>query len=544
MLETQKECIAFFAGRENESAHAYKIGIEKIDILKNRIMFELGASQKLDIKSAYIAKQLSRINSAYKTGDERGYAPVVYILPKKEDILADAQKYKKIDELMEKKEYNAVCMMFAPLSEAGKNPHIWNDADILYALGIACSKLAVSLLVPTKDKKELEKKAKYRKYSVAFLTRGFKIEPNNARFATALAYRYYSNVHELLRPGERRDENLEDEIEKANEWLSRAIEMNPQSIKNHYRKGKLIIEKQVPYLLFAKKSFGKGEASLIREIRQVGEEHLMQAVMLYDDLTDEDKKRENLREYAKALFVLGKYYLEDTNIPMHEYYFNRISGEKPEASIRKIDKLNLESARVYLKRSFAAECDMPLDSALDIKKLAAQEKKWMNSPIKKLYQIGSMYSDSAFVLMTQGNKKKADSYAAKAIRLLDSAKRISDSMRDRMRNTWYISEKTAWTYIHTGRYEMAAKLLRNAKAGYVLNTFAIASLLADPGGLKAVKERLDTAVHDKHNLAAGLSSVLYAYVRKKDGKETGLDENKLSEKNKKYARILGVLKDD
>ena len=540
MLEKQKECIAFFAGRENENAHAYSIKIEKTDIFDDRVLFELGDSKKLDITSRYVSKQLKKISDIYKTSDERGLPPVVYILPEKEDIAAAAQRQIKIEELMSRKEYNAVCMMFAPLSEADQNPYIWNDADILYDLGMSCSKMAVSLLTPAKDVKELEKKAKYRKYSIAFFKRGYEIEPKSARFATALAYRYYSNVHELMRPGERRDENLEHEMENANEWLSRAIEMNPDSIKNHYRKGKLIIEKQVPYLLFAKKSYGKGEASLLREIRQVGEEHLVQALMLYENLNDEKKKQENLREYAKALFVLGKYYLDDTNLPIYEYYLTKLMGQKPYVKINKIDKLNLESARVHLKRSFAAECDMHLDGMLNIKKLAEQEKKWTNSPIKKLYHIGAMYCDTAFVLMVEGDKEKSERYAQKAIKILDSAKKVSDTLRDRKRNTWYISEKIAWAYMHTGRLEMAAKLLMRAKAGYAINTFAIASLLADSKNTSSVRERLDIAVNDKHNLAEGLSNVLYEYVRKAEGKEAKLNGKELSSKNKKYAGILGL----
>lgn len=541
MLKDEKESIVFFAGKDNENTNAYRITIEKTDILDDRILFELGGSQKLDIMSKYVSKQLKKISDIYGIGDERGLPPVVFILPERDNILEAAQREQKIEELMEQKEYNAVCMMFAPLREADRNPYIWDDADILYALGVSCSKLAVSLLTPSKDIKELEKKAKYRKYSVAFLTRGYEIEQKSARFATALAYRYYSNVHELLRPGERRDGDLEQEMEKANEWLSLAIEMNPQSIKNHYRKGKLIVEKQVPYFLFVKKSYGRGEVSLLREIKQVGEEHLVQAIMLYEGLTDEDKKADNLREYAKALFVLGKYYLEDTNIPIQEYYISRIAGIVPEVRIERIDKLNLESARVYLKRSFAVECDMPLDETLEIRKLAAQEKQWTNSPIKKLYSIGCMYSDTAFVLMTEGSKEKAERYAAKAIRILESAKKISDSLRDRMRNTWYISEKIAWTYMHLGRFEMAAKLLKNAKAGYVINTYAIAALLAEPQDIAEVKEKLDIAVHDKHNLAGGLSRVLYEYVRKSTGKEGELSEKELSEKNKKLAKILGLI---
>ena len=50
-------------------------------------------------------------------------------------------------------------------------------------------------------------------------------------------------------------------------------------------------------------------------------------------------------------------------------------------------------------------------------------------------------------------------------------------MKDRKRNTWYISERIAWVYMHIGKYEVAVKLLKNARAGYVVNTYAIALML-------------------------------------------------------------------
>lgn len=540
-LLNQKECIAFFAGKELENAHVYSIEIVNISCYKDRILFELGKTNKFEQKSLYAARQLKKISSLHGWNDERGMPPIACLLPEGENFLDAVKKESKIEQLLDKKEYNAICMMFAPLSEANKKPEVWNDPDILYVLGISCSKMAVSLLTSSKDTKELQKKAKYRRYSIAFLKRGFEIEEGSARFATAIAYRYYSNVHELLRPGERRDGDLESEIKLANEWLSRSIEMNPQSIKNHYRKGKLIIEKQVPYLLFAKKSFGKGEAKILREIKQVGEEHLVQAIMLYEDLEDTEKKKGNKREYAKALFVLGKYYLGDTNLPVHEYYLNKIAGKKLNVNIEKINKLNLESARVYLKGSFAAESEMQLDKPLDIKKLVAEEKHWTNSPIKKLYQLGSIYCETAFVLAAEGSDDKAQINAKRAIDLLNSAKKISDSLKDRKRNTWYISERIAWTYMHIGKYEVAAKLLKNARAGYVVNTLAIALLLCGERGSEEAAQKLSAAIRDKHNLAAGLSRVLYAFVRRKLGKESQLDNKNLSEKNKRYANILEVI---
>jgi len=540
MLKKADKCIAFFAGKDNAQMHAYSIAIKSVDFYSNRILFEFGESKKLDLLSKAVARQVRRISTQRGYNDTKGMSPLVCIFAKEADILGAAAKANKVEELMKNKDYKGVCMMFAPLSESSKKPEIWDDADALYALGISCSKLSVTLLIKANETKKLMSKTKYRKYCVAFLTRGYEIEQGNVRFAAALAYRYYSNVHELMRAGERRDSDLEFEIEKANEWLSKAIEMNPGSVRNHYRKGKLIIEKQVPYLLFGKRSYGTGEAKILREIKQVGEEHLASAISLFEQIKDEEKRSANKREYAKALFVLGRYYLNDTNLPIHAYYLNKLAGKKPIVKVEEIDKLNLESARANLKKSFAVESDIPLDSQMDVKKLSLLEKEWTNSPIKKLYHIGCVYSDTAFVLKKQGSDEKAQRAAVKAIKILQIAKKVADSLKNRKRNTWYISEKIAWTYMHIEKYEVAAKLLKNARAGYVVNTYAIALMLCGDENMQRAREVLSAAAADKHNLAGGLSKVLQYFAAAKTGDISTLDAKDLSEKNKKLAKILDI----
>ncbi len=511
-----------------------------MDIYGNRILFEFGESKKMDLLSKDVARQVRRLSTKRGWNDEKGMSPLVCLFKNEEEIIGAVRKANKVDAMMSGKDYKGVCMTFAPLSEANKNSEIWDNADTLYALGISCSKLSVTLLVKAGETKKLLSKAKYRKYCVAFFTRGYEIEPDNVRFAGALAYRYYSNVHELMRPGERRDSDLEKEIALANEWLNISLEMNPTSVRNHYRKGKLIIEKQAPYLLFGKKAYGPAEAKTLREIKQVGEEHLATAISLFEELKDETKKKANKREYAKALFVLGRYYLNDTNLPIHAYYLNKIAGKSPEVKIEKIDKLNIESARVHLKKSFAAESDISLNSAFSIKELAAAEKEWTNSPIKKLYHIGCMYCDTVFVMSAQGSAEKAQQYAKKAIKILEGAKKTADSLKDRKRNTWYISERIAWVYMHIGKYEVAAKLLKNARAGYVVNTYAIALMLCGEDNKERASEVLKRAAGDKHNLASGLSKVLYAYAAAKPEQSAKIDAKEMSEKNKKLAKILNI----
>jgi hypothetical protein len=463
--------------------------------------------------------------------------PAVLFADKKEceDMCECARLKDKLDSMMLQKDYKGALNAFKPLGEVKSDERFWNNEGILYRLGVACSKMAVTLKVNASETKKLDIARQYREYCVEFLSRGAEIE-EGARCASALAYRYYSNVHELTRPGERRDQNLEEQIEKANEWLSRAIEVYPQSVYNNYRKGKLIIEKQAPYLLFGKRSFGEGEARLLREIREVGEEHLASAVAVYESLEDGRAKEASRREYAKALFVLGGYYLDDAYLPVHEYFLSKIAGKENKVNIQPISKMDIDSARENLEKCFHAETDMQL-TKLDINKLASKVKSWTRSPIEKLYRLGCAHSGMAFISLAEGNADKSSAQAKQALYYLNAAKSVSDRCTDKKRNTWHISEKIAWAHVYLGQYERAAALLLRAGAGYIINTYAIALLLTKTKDNAAkAREALGKAAKDRRNLAAGMTSVLLAYAQG----DKHINKKNLSAKNVKLAGILGI----
>jgi hypothetical protein len=344
-----------------------------------------------------------------------------------------------------------------------------------------------------------------------------------------------------MRPGERRDQDLEKEMELANEWLSRSLEIYPGSVRNNYRKGKLIIEKQAPYLLFGKHAYGKEEAAVLREIREVGEEHLATAISLYEGMNDSAEKVGNAREYAKALFVLGSYYLDDAYLPVHEYYCHLLGQHEGQAQLPEITRLNIESACDLLERCFAAETDMPL-KALIIPKLAEEAEKgnWTRSPVEKLYRLGSAYAAQAFIALADGREEALQAAAFAAGKILSTAKAVADAARDRRRNTWHISEKLAWVNIYLGRYETAAKLLVRSRMGYVVNTRAMALMLTGKQAeMEKACEALRSAAADRHNKAAGLSRVLLTYACKTLGQEMPVLGD-LSGRNTRLAQTLGL----
>jgi hypothetical protein len=532
--------IAYQAGLSGEKSRALALPLNGFDLQQDSLKLNLGSAKKLGVKSAAVGGEIYRTSLHYGWLNEAGHAPLLFFMPR-EGFAALCKRLKRDDQaqaMMAKGDYKGVCMLYAPLRDVKADPDVWDNADALYNLGLACSKLSTTLLIKAGETKKLEEAKRYRHYCVAFLKRGAELEQNNARCATALAYRYYSNVHELMRPGERRDQDLGREIDNANEWLSRALEFYPQSIRNNYRKGKLIIEKQAPYLLFGKRAFGAREAELLREIREVGEEHLATAISLYEALEDEEEKQRNRREYAKALFVLGNYYIDDAYLPVHEYYLRIIAESKTPCHIQTISKLDLNSAVDLLEKCYRAETDMPLDK-IDTKVLAELQKEWTRAPSEKLYRLGCAYSGMAFVARATG--KDAKPHAQKALTFLEAAKHVTESYTDRKHNTWHISEKIAWTHIYMGQYERAAKLLVRARAGYIVNTYAIALMLTGTeDAYQKARQALQGAARDRRNLASGLSGLLYTYACKKTGHELPPLPKTLSVKNARLAVVLGL----
>lgn len=536
-------CAAYIAGREGESASVMLLPLKRFGETDDTLRLEFGQGKTLAALGGPVGEGVLRLARKQALLDADGRVPLLCFAEKDEyeEVISSAETLAPLDVLLEQGDYKAVCMKFAPLRNVKANPKVWDNPDVLYRLGRACSKLATTLLIKAGETKKLRDAAQYRTYAVAFLQRGAELEQGSARCATALAYRHYSNVHELMRPGERRDQDLEREMEFANEWLSRALEIYPQSVKNNYRKGKLIIEKQAPYLLFGKHAYAKEEAAVLREIREVGEEHLATAISLYEAMKDGPEKASNAREYAKALFVLGSHYLDDAYLPINEYYCRLLAKGEGKITLPEITKLNIESACELLEKCFAAETDMPL-ATLSTAKLAedAAAGSWTRSPVEKLYRLGCAQSARAFIALVQGREEDLQHRAFAAGKLLTAAKAVADTAKDRKRNTWHISEKIAWTNIYLGRYEHAAGLLARSRTGYIANTRALALMLTQKkGDMQKAHEALRSAAADKHNKAAGLSRVLLSFACS----HLGLTQpvlGELSGRNARLAEILGV----
>ena len=205
-LMEAKACLGYIAGRDNADENAVSIRLKDIKEMKGELVIRFEVLKKTDLK-----ERIHRGGASAGCRKRRGWLgsdglpPLLCFAGKPEckELCGTARKINEFDALFKRGEYKDALNLFAPLREVKSSERFWNDPAILCRLGVACSKLAVTLKIKAQETKKLKTAAEYRKYCEAFLLRGAKIE-DGARCASALAYRYYSNVHELTREGERR----------------------------------------------------------------------------------------------------------------------------------------------------------------------------------------------------------------------------------------------------------------------------------------------------------------------------------------------------
>ena len=121
-----------------------------------------------------------------------------------------------------------------------------------------------------RDKNHLAFVKRYRDLSIQFYKRCCELEPNDYRYFSAMAYRHYLNVFELTKQKGRRDGNAADEMSEAIIWFNKALSKNPNSIKDNYRKGKLILDKQVDIFKYNQKEWTSETFEELNTMEQLG----------------------------------------------------------------------------------------------------------------------------------------------------------------------------------------------------------------------------------------------------------------------------------
>lgn len=516
-------CIGFIKGVGYREKKCYALQIEDIVAKADFLSLSFKVIDELAITNEFINKSLYKFarQSGWINKDNPFY-PLVCVFQKKEfdEIRKGTPNTKKVsstlaklEELKRKKDWQGICNMYEPLEEF-ENKGIWNNSDELYEVAYAASKLGEPKNGLEKNEKHLSVVKRYRELSIKFYQRCCDLQPNNYRYFSAVAYRYYQNVMELTKPKGRRDGKVLEEIKNAIFWFDKALILNPKSIKDSYRKGKLILDKQINYLKF-NNNLTKKDFQELYLMEKTGVECLEKAIQQYEQIISENQKKFYLNEYIKSLYTLGCYYIDKVNITKNEYGCRKLLQLEYINSITKEEMNYIAKARELLEKCFKAEDDFKIDKDISMSQLARISRQWAIPGIDKYYRLGSVYLYMFFVKLTkQGIKEitygnKGEKYLNTAILLGEEYRKLGISGR----STAFVKEKLAWYYILTGEYPKAVKLLENLKDGYIRNTYVIALMLSDlPDKFTQGELVLNEAILDKNNKTKDLSKVLLAYL--------------------------------
>lgn len=555
-----KGCIGFIKNRGYSNNKCCVLDIEKIEIRDDSIFVDFKLTQELDITNKFINKSLYRL--AHKNGwidKDNGYYPNLCIVNKiefdsirkgKPNTRKDSSKTALIQDFRSKNKWEDICNLFEPLEDAKVNKELWDNTTDLYQLAFACSKMGELKNGMERDKEHLNSIKRYRNLSILFYERCNELEPENYLYCSALGYRYYRNYTELTQQKKRYDGKPSDEINNALKWFDRAIELYPDSIKDNYRKGKIILDKQIDSFRYSNQKWTRETYKELEEMENKGINSLEKVINVYEKVTDEGKKKFYLNEYVKSLYCLGKFYLDKANINIDEYLFRTLIGDFSYKKYTKDDVISIPKAKELFEKCWYTETNLSLERSLDYSNLASYTGKWAISPIDKIYKVGCLYLNMYFVKKSNNDINNVEEYRDKTFKYLNTCvnigRELSKSKFGR-RNYWFVNEKLATYYLISGDFEKATIAIQNARDSYIKNTYAIALILSnEKDNLVKAEKALELAVEDKHNLARNKSIALLAYVYNVQGKNNAFkslihkERSLVESSSKKYLEYLGL----
>lgn len=555
-------CIGYIRGKNFADQNCFLLDVKKLIINDIELIFDFEIEKELSITNGTINNSLYRLAHRKDWVDaETGYMPLVCLMKKTDfdavrkvtpNIRKISNNTAKIEEMRGNNNWQGIVQLYEPLEKAHENSELWDNADDLYDLAFACSKLGEPRNGQEKDRQHLEEVKRYRNLSIKFYKRCFALKPDEFRFSSALAYRYYLNVMELTKPKGRRDGTLNEEIGSALKWFDQTLELNPKSIKDHYRKGKLVVDKQIDRFKYSSNEWDIERFDELKKMESEGTNSLKEAIKLYEQIGDGSQNKNKYRnEYIKALYSLGSFYAEKPNLHWNEYVCYRISGQTAEIVFHTGELQYIADARDLLEKCFTAESDISLDDELDIPVLTKTTNEWAVSPMDKLYRLGLVYLNMYYVKKVfDDDQERMEQYRKKAEKYLYAAQRIGQEIRRQglgRRDDWFISEKIARCHIISNQHSKAIRTIEKANASYIKNTYAIALLLSGSEENKQkARAALEYAAKDRNNKAINMTAVLLAYIYNQqddpgDLKElTSNKEELFTESSKKLLSILGI----
>jgi hypothetical protein len=512
-------CIGFLKGKDYRAQNCCELEILKISTNEGSMTIDFKIKQELNLKNGEIDKSLYALaRRADWVDDENPFYPDVCFLDKnsfdtvrkgRQRPYRAASRNAELDRLQQARDWKAITDKFEPLDSIEQR-EVWYNTDTLYTIGLACSKRGELQNGRGHDQEHLNEIRRYRELSIKIFRRCYELDPLSFHYPSALAYRHYLNVIELDQHRGRRDGNIKEEISDALYWFDEALKLYPGSIKDNYRKGRLLHKYVIQRLQFDGKPWDTEKRKTIKEARKTAESCLRTAIERYK----ESPKPYYRRNYAGSLYTLGQLYDDQVAVQWVELAWHRLIGIDYDYELNN-QSLNLLTAALgTFHECFEAELDDDVEPHTELRQLIRISKKWHISLSDKLYRLGLTNLKLYFLkVLSQDNQSAFQANGESAEKYLKLAIQVAQQTGDR-RAYWYTADKLAWCCILSGKYQEAVQLTHSASDGYILNTCAIALLFigtqdANQQAIQVLQRAIKARNHNTLHISQGLLALTY-----------------------------------
>lgn len=512
-LDNLDKSIGYYSKSADKTKKCIEITVTSVTTDNDRFAISFTTGQEIDLTAEQLKKRAQKILRSEKVMPTNVYMPFCSVLNESQTkkLFKSETLIDEVSELLKKSDWISIYKKFEPIQDLKNNSEIWNDEELLSNISFSTAKLSevyIDLRRAFQNDQEknrfLAQQKKYREATELLRKRCVELNPSNPLHYSNLGYSHYQYVRELTQLGGRRDGKPLEEIEKAIQYLNKALELNGARVNDLYRKGQMLTEIFPKLTLFAKSKIPSADKyKTANEKINEGIKAFETAITAFENFPPNDFKRKSYyKEYVKCCYDTARAYsdLVSNNWDAIQFVLSLDHNILEEDKVTYIpdDLKNIDKALSLIEKCCIVDNipAMPQPEPKDIIALASHTGAVEG--VYKLYSFGKHLFTKYWVLSGYGQRTNpnADIYRDKAEMFYKKALDFPWSDEKERADKTFVAEKLCRLYISQKQYEKAADIIRpfirNRTDYYVRYTFASALMLN--GKYSEAQKQLDLAM--------------------------------------------------
>lgn len=512
-LDNLDKSIGYYSKSADKTKKCIEIIVTSITTDNDRFAISFTTGQEMELTAEQLKKRAQKILRSEKVMPTNVYMPFCSVLNESQTkkLFKSETLIDEVNELLKKSDWISIYKKFEPIQDLKNNSEIWNDEDLLSNISFSTAKLSevyIDLRKAFQNDQEknkfLAQQKKYREATELLRKRCVELNPTNPLHYSNLGYSHYQYVRELTQLGGRRDGKPLEEIEKAIQYLNKALELNGARVNDLYRKGQMLSEVFPKLTLFAKSKMpGADKYKTANEKINEGITAFETAITAFENFAPNDFKRKSYyKEYVKCCYDAARAYSDLVSNNWDEIQFvlslDHNISEEDKVTYIPDDLKNIDKALSLIEKCCIVDNipAMPQPEPKEVIDLASHTGSVEG--VYKLYSFGKHLFTKYWILSGYGQRTNpnADIYRDKAEMFYKKALDFPWSDEKERADKTFVAEKLCRLYISQKQYEKATDIIRpfirNRTDYYVRYTFASALMLN--GKYSEAQKQLDLAM--------------------------------------------------